>query len=274
MSTESPFLALPREIRDEVYALLLRDETLQIWHRDLMTENDSSYGVKGQRSSIVHCILPKILLINKQVNEEYSAVALRNMHLALVLTSVSDRRVARLPPLASYAYLPLHLLHKLQYAHLKIGYSVCGPEFHQIDGLEQLITAMPALQRLDVDIVVYADLVESYCDPELNIPPVRDFFVRFPEPGGALKKIGAWMEVSMPMFEQNRRFHWHDRSEAKLIGDMWLHLDNLCMFYATPSRGPYTWRGLDLKYYPGKTFEELRHECVATPLTSGSPYVT
>ncbi|KAF1350842.1 hypothetical protein BDV97DRAFT_157342 [Delphinella strobiligena] len=271
MSHSNTVLPFPAEIRDAIYALLLNDELFTIRKKHL---DEVNQGIEGHEVSIHECLLAEMLRINKQTKFEYERIAYENMRLSVFLTLASDKGPFRLHSLASYTGLPSYVHDRLQSVSIEISYGTFTPTFPQVHGLKQLVASAPALRWLNVDVFLMVDLLETYC-PDVHIPTVWELFAKFPEPAGQLRGVTSNLGITSHMFEQNPNYHWSDTSEAKLVGDAWLHSSNKSIFLATRSSGPYHWRGLDLDYKGlGIEWDELLKECVTNPVHSQSPYVT
>lgn len=257
-------LPFPAEIRDAIYALLLNDEPFTIRKKPI-----EAYEV-----SIHDCLLPEMLRINKQTKFEYERIAYENMRLSISLALWSDKEPVRLHSLAYYTGLPSYVHDRLQSMTIEISYLLHTPTFPQVHGLTQLVAAAPALRWLDVYLFLSVEMLETN-GVNVHIPTVRELFAKFPEPVGQLRRIESNLGIETQMFTQNPNYRWSDTREAKLVGDAWLHSSNRSIFLATPSSGPYHWRGLDLEYKGlGIEWDELLKECIANPRYRESPYVT
>lgn len=278
MATQSQvpfrFLELPQEIRDDIYALSFKDEYEPFKLRKADTVSESN-GLKHHEVSMAHCLRPEMLLVNKQTMREYQKTAYRSMRLVMLFSMASDKGPFRLPPLASYTSLPEHVLNSIQSLEVHLIYGVFSPDFPQIHGLDQWLTNLSKLRRLNVEVVLMVELLEDYCPPHIRIPTVRELFVNFPPPSGIMLKTTAKLGIISRLFEQNPNYIWKDINEAKIIGNMWLHVRNSSLFRAIPGSGPYTWRGLELTYRgTSASFEELYEDCAKNTIPSGSPYIT
>ena len=266
----SRLFALPREIRDEIYAMLLRDEPLT---REMAPQKGA---VRAIYMSILGCLQPHILRVNKQINREYCQVASENMRLVVRFTLASDEGPLWLPLLSSYDVLPPHAHSRLRSVIVQLSYGIYGPVFPQVCGFEQFIVDIPSLKRLTVDLLLMVELIEAHCPPDIRIPAAREFLADLPKPQTSEMSIETRLEITSSLFVQNPTHRWIDHQEARTLGEMWLHYDNRSIFEAVPNAGgAYTWRGLELEYRgPDISFEQLWQECISNPVISHSPYIT
>lgn len=268
----SRFLDLPREIRDEIYVLLLRDKPLAF--RRTNPVNEPNHGIKRHELVRMHkCLRPDISLVNRQINHEYLAISHENMWLEL-RSFLSEEQPFQLPQLASYTTLPLHVCNSIASLEVHVNYGISKSEMPLIYGLDQLVRDTPALRRLNIHVFLAAELLEAFCGSDVRVPTVAELFTNYPRTADPLKMIDTKMSIISHMFEQNPNYHWNNTAEAKVVGDMWLHDKNNIIFRALPSNGSYAWRGLDLTLESlGASWDDLWEECSKNPMPTGSPYV-
>lgn len=271
----SVFFKLPRELRDEVYLQLLQEESLFIGQT-------GSLGASHCCIWAHHCLMPTILRINKQIKTEYSAIAYDHTYLEIsYVFCPPESRAMTLPNLPTLSSLPgirlpmWPLCAQMTSLVVQISCHITENSFSKITGLDQLVADLPALRTLDVTVSLDAENMDDFLRPEMDIPSLEDL-VTLPLPAGRLTKVIGRLEITTWYFRQNRGHLWTDALESRIVGEMAMHKDNLIRMVATPSRGPYTWRGLDLQWEDGMTWDALRKKCVSHPMTVNllGPYVT
>jgi len=266
------FFNLPREVRDAIYASLLRDDEMPlVWRQS----TPSRHGPGTCDLFLYRCILPDMLRVNRQMNCEYLQAAFEKTRLVVELTAASEVESFEMPSLLSYKDLPQGFCKQLQSASIQIRYIVRGPVFPQVHSVRKFVSDLPALRRLSIDFYLMAELIERHCPTEMQVPPPDMLLSDPPRPFGSLRKVESSMIIISQMLCQNQNYHWTDSKEAKIVGDIWLHHKNRSVFQALPMDGPYSWRGLDLEYQDSYqvSWEALWEECAGNPMPNESPYI-
>ncbi|KAI9716670.1 MAG: hypothetical protein M1812_005208 [Candelaria pacifica] len=130
-STITPFLALPAELRNQIYNAALDWPNMDIPFSAMQKESErieehwmacsSDPRISFPKPHIDHLITPSILLINRQIYQEARAILVRKM---FVLASTPPHRAQIGRPLDITEFIGEGTLQKIQ--HIRIELQLCG----------------------------------------------------------------------------------------------------------------------------------------------------
>lgn len=122
-------LDLPLEIRDQIYRYTLRDDSQTV--QSSLGRNVTDHGISMIYVLMVNCLRPSMLLVNKQIHDEYLETAYRHMILSLYFEADPNKTDFVFLPLPEYTDLPKSVHDRLLAAEFDIEYHNDGPHFRK-----------------------------------------------------------------------------------------------------------------------------------------------
>lgn len=122
-------LDLPLELRDQIYKYTLREDSQTI--QSSLDQNTTDHGISMIYVLMINCLRPAMLLVNKQVHDEYLETAFRHMVLSIYFEADPNKADFEFLPLPEYTDLPKKVHDRLLAAEFDIEYHNDGPHFRK-----------------------------------------------------------------------------------------------------------------------------------------------